>query len=86
MLRSYTVYFIGQDFSNTPVLITFPALAAGPTAKLVDIEIVDDDIHETDQVFVLLLVVVDALKPDKVDLRSGCFASRGKILDDDYRK
>ncbi len=41
----------------------------------------DDKIHEVEQIFVILLELVDAV--NWVDLQSGRFATLGRILDDD---
>ncbi len=45
--------------------------------------IVDDDINEAEQIFVIILVVADAVDPARVDLESRRFATLGRIIDDD---
>ena len=47
------------------------------------IDIVDDDVHELEEIFVICLEVVDAINPGKVDLQTGRFATLARILDDD---
>ena len=75
--------FEDRDFNSTQVLITFPAGNAG--IQTIDIGIVDDDINEVEQVFVIFLQVVDAVDTARVDLQFGRFATQGRILDDDRK-
>ena len=64
-------------------MITFPA--GNPAVQRIDIGIVDDDINEVEQIFVIFLQVVDAVDPARVDLQSGRFAALERILDDDRK-
>ncbi len=70
-----------RDFNSSPVYITFPA--GNAAVRRIDIGIVDDEIHEVEQIFVVFLRVVDAVNQSRVDLRSGRFATLGRIFDDD---
>ena len=64
-------------------MITFPA---GKSAvQRINIGIVDDDINEVEQVFVIFLQVVHAVDPARVDVQSGHFATLGRIFDDDRK-
>ncbi len=82
-IQILTLVSIGiQDFNNTEITITFPAGRAD--IRIIDIGIVDDDINEVEQLFVIFLQVVDALDPARVDL-SGRFATLGRIIDDDRK-
>ena len=67
-----------------PVLITFAA--GGATVIPLDIRITNDDINEVEQIFVLFMEVFSAVNPDRVDLRSGRFATSGRIIDDDRKE
>ena len=71
------------DFSTEPVEITFQAGSA--TIIQHGIAIVDDGVNEAEQFFALILEVVDAIDPDRVDLQSGRFASLARIIDDDRK-
>ena len=49
-----------------------------------DIEVVNDNINEVEQLFVVFLRVVDAVNPARIDL-TGRFATLGRIIDDDRK-
>ncbi len=55
-----------------------------PMQMTFSVEIFDDDINEADQVFVLLLELMDATSPEFVDLapRNACLVT---IVDDDRK-
>ena len=72
-----------QDFSPTRKAIIF---AGNTETQTVDIDIVDDDVNEMEQIFVIYLEVVDAVSPSKVDLQSGRFATLARIMDDDCKE
>ena len=69
-----------EDFSIIHKVITF---AGNIELQTIDINIVDDDVTEMEEIFVIYLEVVDAINPGKVDLQTGRFATLARILDDD---
>ena len=71
------------DFSITPVQVTFLSERSPETIQF-DMEIIDDTIHEADQVFVLRLEVVSGADRNRlVPERADGFTSLGRIVDDD---
>ena len=81
-------YFTGvDDFSTTPLEFTFPAGAARTLRLEPGIGIINDTINEVEQLFALILEVVDAIDPARVDLLGGeRFASLARIFDDDRKQ
>ena len=71
-----------RDFNITRIPLRFEAESAG-VVRFIDIELVDDDVHEVEQVFVLFLQLVDAGGLDESDLQSGNFATLCRIADND---
>ena len=71
-----------RDFNTTRIPVRFEAESAG-VVRFIDIEVVDDDIHEVEQTFVLLLEPVDAGDLGELDLQSGRFATLCRITDND---
>ena len=65
--------------------ITFPAGNAQTIVLDPGIGIVNDTINEAEQDFALLLELVDAVNPDRVDLRSERFISLARIFDNDRK-
>ena len=65
--------------------ITFPAGNAQTVVLDPGIRIVDDTINEAEQDFALLLELVDAVNPDRVDLSSARFVTVGRIFDNDRK-
>ena len=55
ILKSYLSFHAGTDFNSTPFEVT---MAAGTTVVTADIPIVDDEINEADEEFVVVLEVV----------------------------
>lgn len=71
-----------EDFSTIRKAITFPGNSEIQTVDI-DIDIVDDDVTEMEESFVIYLQVLDTVSPGKVDLQNGRFATLARILDDD---
>jgi len=67
------------------VLITFPAGNAQTIVLDPGIGIEDDSINEAQQEFAILLELVDAVDPARVDLRSERFVTVGRIFDNDRK-
>ena len=63
--------------------VTFPA-DENAGIRPIEIEIVDDNINEVEQLFIIFLQVVTAVDPSRVDL-GGRFATLGRIIDDDRK-
>ena len=68
------------------MLITFPAGNAQTIVLDPGIRIVDDTINEAEQDFALLLELVDAVNPARVDLRSERFITLARIFDNDRKR
>ena len=66
--------------------ITFQAGNAKTIILDPGIRIVDDTINEAEQDFALLLELVDAVNPDRVDLRSERFITLARIFDNDRKR
>ena len=80
-------YFAGvADFSTTPLEFTFVAGATRTIRLTPGIGITNDTINEVEQLFALILEVVDVIDPDRVDLQSQRFASLARIFDDDRKE
>ena len=71
-----------MDFNITTIPLQFEAESAG-TVRFIDIQLVDDDIHEVEQIFVLLLQPGDVGGLDEFDLQSDRFATLCRIADND---
>ena len=69
-----------RDFNTTRIPLRFEAESAG-VVRFIDIELVDDDVHEVEQVFVLLLEPVDV--GDLDDLLTDRNATLCRIADND---
>ncbi len=65
--------------------ITFPAGNAHTRILDPGIRIVNDTINEAEQNFALLLELVDAVDPARVDLTSERFVSLARIFDNDRK-
>ena len=72
------------DFSTNRQTVTF--VAGDAATKTVDIGLRDDDINEVEQYFVMLLEIVTAIDPDRVNLQGTRNASLGRILDNDRKR
>ena len=66
--------------------ITFPAGNAQTIPLVPGIGIVNDTINEVEQDFALLLELVDAVDPARVDLTSRRFVSLARIFDNDRKR
>ncbi len=60
-----------KDFVNVTHDVTFPATEDfGPHTIVVLIPLVDDNINEGHEAFAVILELIDAVDPDRVDLSS----------------
>ena len=83
MTVSYHISTGVADFSITPVRVTF-ASQNTPVIIEFNMEIIDDTIHEADQLFVLKLEVVNDVDRNRlVPQRADGLTSLGRIIDDD---
>ena len=85
MTVSYHISTGVADFSIMPVRVTFASENTPVTICIEpDVEIIDDTIHEADQVFVLRLEVVSGADRNRlVPGRPDGLTSLGRIIDDD---
>ncbi len=66
----FTCSFSDRDFSSVAHDLTFPLTHSAKTEPaLVTISLINDEINEGAEVFVVMLELVDAVDPDRVDLR-----------------
>ena len=83
MTVSYHISTGVADFSITPVQVTFRSEDSPETIQL-NMEIIDDTIHEADQIFVLTLEVLGDVDQDRLlPQRTDGLTALGRILDDD---
>ena len=83
MIVSYHISTGVADFSIMPVQVTF-ASERSPETKQFHMGIIDDTIHEAEQVFVLTLEVVSTIDRNRVvPQRADGLTALGRIIDDD---
>ncbi len=81
----FTCSFSDRDFSSVAHDLTFPLTDSAHTEPaLVTISLSNDEINEGHEVFVVMLKLVDAVDPDRVDL-SVRNASLCRIVDNDRK-
>ncbi len=77
--------FSENDFNNETHIVTFPRSVFQSYIYLqVSIPIIDDDINEGDEVFAVILELIDAVDPNRVDLSflNACLCT---IIDNDRK-
>ena len=80
MTVSYHISTGVADFSITPVQVTFRSEDSPETIQF-DMEIIDDTVHEADQIFVLTLDVLRDV--DRNRLVTNGLTALGRINDED---